>query len=62
MNLLQTDVSIGRLRGRFHEFRGIPVLPTYHPSYLLRSPGNKKYVWDDMKMLLKKMGRPIPQT
>src|SRR5260370_13077250 len=62
-NLLQTPLSVGRLRGRFHEYRGIPVLVTYHPSYLLphRSPEKKREVWEDMKMLLQGMGRPIPQ-
>lgn len=60
-NLLDTTVSIGKLRGRFHEFRGIPVMVTYHPAFLLphRSPHKKKDVWDDMKMLLARMGRPV---
>lgn len=61
-NLLGTTVPIGKLRGHFHEFQGIPVLVTYHPAYLLphRNPDKKKDVWEDMKMLLRKMGRPIP--
>jgi uracil-DNA glycosylase family 4 len=61
-NLLNTTAPIGKLRGRFHEFRGIPVLVTYHPAYLLphRSPEKKRDVWEDMKMLLTRMGRPIP--
>jgi len=61
-NLLNTSVSIGKLRGRFHEYRGIPVLVTYHPAYLLphRSPEKKRDVWEDMKVLLTRMGRPIP--
>jgi uracil-DNA glycosylase len=58
-NLLQTTVPIGRLRGQFHGYRGIPVLCTYHPAYLLRSPERKKDVWEDMKKLLQRMGRPI---
>jgi uracil-DNA glycosylase len=58
-NLLDTKVSIGRLRGQFQSFRGIPVLCTYHPAYLLRSPERKKDVWEDMKKLLQRMGRPI---
>ena len=43
---------------------GIPVLVTYHPAYLLphRNPGAKKEVWEDMKLLLTQMGRPIPIT
>jgi uracil-DNA glycosylase len=59
--LLNTTQGIGQLRGRFHDYRGIPVMCTYHPAYLLphRSPGKKKEVWEDMKMLLAKMGRPV---
>ena len=59
--LLNTSQGIGQLRGRFHDYRGIPVMCTYHPAYLLphRSPGKKKDVWEDMKMLLAKMGRPV---
>ena len=58
-NLLGTTQSMGKLRGRFHSYRGIPVICTYHPAYLLphRSPGSKKEVWEDMKMLLARMGR-----
>jgi DNA polymerase len=61
-NLLGTTLSLGRLRGRFHDYRGIPVLCTYHPAYLLphRNPDKKKDVWDDMKLLLSRMGRPVP--
>ena len=58
-NLLDTKAPIGRLRGQFHNYRGIPVLCTYHPAYLLRSPEKKKDVWEDMKKLLQRMGRPI---
>jgi DNA polymerase len=67
-NLLGTTQSIGRLRGKFQSYRGIPVLCTYHPSYLLRIPDEqaknnaKKLVWEDMKQLLTRMGRPIPQA
>ena len=59
-NLLGTTVGITRLRGKFYEYRGIPVLCTFHPSYLLRSPEKKKEVWEDMQTLLKRLGRPIP--
>jgi DNA polymerase len=65
-NLLGTTQAIGRLRGHFQSYRGIPVLCTYHPSYLLRIPDEqkkqeaKRLVWEDMKKLLTKMGRPIP--
>ena len=61
-NLLKTTLSIAKLRGRFHDYNGVPVMVTYHPAYLLphKAPEKKREVWDDMKMLLKKMGRPIP--
>ncbi|HEY7428328.1 MAG TPA: uracil-DNA glycosylase [Gemmataceae bacterium] len=61
-NLLGTTQGIGKLRGRFHDFKGIPVMCTYHPAFLLpgRSPHKKKDVWEDMKKLLERMGRPIP--
>ena len=58
--LLETTEAIGKLRGRWHRYRGSKVLVTYHPSYLLRNPSAKKYVWDDMQLLLKDMGLPIP--
>ena len=54
--LLNTETSIGRLRGRFHEYRGAEVLCTYHPAYLLRNPAAKKDVWEDMKLLMGRMG------
>lgn len=62
-NLLQTSTGITRLRGKFYDFRDIPVLCTFHPAALLegRSPEKKKDVWEDMKMMLAKVGRPIPQ-
>jgi uracil-DNA glycosylase len=47
--VLAADLPIGALRGKFHEIDGIPVMPTYHPAYLLRSPGEKSKVWEDMK-------------
>ena len=54
--LLNTTTSIGRLRGKFHEYQGVPVLCTYHPAYLLRNPSAKKQVWEDMKLLLQALG------
>lgn len=58
--LLETTEAVGKLRGRMHRYRDSRVLVTYHPSYLLRNPSAKKYVWDDMQMLLKEMGLPVP--
>jgi DNA polymerase len=50
--LLDTDQPIGRLRGRIHDFDGVPVIATYHPAYLLRSPGEKRKSWEDLKLAL----------
>jgi DNA polymerase len=54
--LLKTEAPIGRLRGKFHLYEGIPVICTYHPAYLLRNPAAKHDTWADMKMLFKRMG------
>ena len=59
-NLLKTDESIGKLRGRFHLYHGIKVLCTYHPAYLLRNPAAKRPVWEDMQFLMAEMGIPLP--
>ncbi|MCR5358582.1 MAG: uracil-DNA glycosylase [Thermoguttaceae bacterium] len=56
-NLLQTDQSIGKLRGKVHDYRGIEVVCTYHPAYLLRNPAAKRDTWEDIKLLLRRMGR-----
>jgi len=47
--LLKTAEPITRLRGRLGEWEGFTVMPTYHPAYLLRNPGGKREVWEDMK-------------
>ena len=51
-SILRSELPIGRLRGRFHQYRGARVVVTYHPSYLLRNESAKKHVWEDMKMLM----------
>lgn len=53
--LLGSGDSISRLRGKFHDVMGIPAIATYHPSYLLRTPAQKRAVWADMLMLKEKM-------
>ncbi|MEM8945271.1 MAG: uracil-DNA glycosylase [Planctomycetota bacterium] len=58
-NLLSTTTPIGRLRGEVHDYRGIKVVCTYHPAYLLRNPSAKKNTWEDMKMLMREMGTPV---
>jgi len=50
--LLQTEQGISGLRGTFQKYEGIPVMCTYHPAYLLRSPGEKRKVWEDMKKVI----------
>lgn len=59
--LLGKTSGITRMRGNWQEFRGIPVMPTYHPAYLLRneSLGEKRKVWEDMLQVLEKLGQPI---
>jgi len=53
--LLKTDVTISLLRGRFHTYNGIKLMPTYHPAYLLRNPSAKKQVWEDVQMIMKEI-------
>lgn len=55
-NLLNSDETIGKMRGKFYEYGQAKVLCTYHPSYLLRNPAAKKPVWEDMQFLFKDMG------
>jgi len=54
--LLKTEAPISVLRGRFHAYQGIELMPTYHPAYLLRNPGAKKQVWEDVKMIMGVLG------
>jgi DNA polymerase len=61
-NVLGTTLGINKLRGQMHKFGSVPVLCTFHPAYLLRDESKKKDCWEDMKMLLKEMGRPVPGT
>jgi DNA polymerase len=61
--LLQIKTPISKMRGKFHDFHGVPLMPTYHPSYLLRTGGNSDSfwsVWDDMKQVLQLLNLPIP--
>ncbi len=67
--LLGTREGIGRLRSRWHDFypsgtnrvgEAIPIMPTYHPAYLLRDPNEKGKAWADLKMVMARLGIPIP--
>ncbi len=51
--LLKSEAPISVLRGRFHRYQGIALMPTYHPAYLLRNPGAKKQVWEDVQSIMK---------
>ena len=51
--LLNTDTPISALRGKFADYKGARLMPTFHPSYLLRNPAKKREVWEDMKLLMK---------
>lgn len=55
--LTNTKTPISRLRGHFHDYMGIPLMPTFHPAYLLRNPRDKFLVWDDAIKVLNKLGR-----
>ena len=54
-SLLRDGSPIGRLRGAWREYEGIPLMPTYHPAYLLRNPVAKREAWEDMKQILKRL-------
>ena len=47
-SLLQTDTALSKLRGQVHEYRGTPLIVTYHPAYLLRTPADKAKAWEDL--------------
>ena len=49
--LCRSEATIGQLRGRWHDYHGVALLATYHPAFLLRSPGMKARAWDDFKMI-----------
>jgi len=52
-NLLKTTTPIGKLRGVVHDYQQVPLVVTYHPAYLLRSPLEKRRAWEDMRLALK---------
>jgi DNA polymerase len=58
--LLKTQSPISRLRGRVYEYHGARLVPTFHPSYLLRSPAQKRDAWEDLKVALGLLGRQPP--
>ena len=61
-NLLDTKEGITKLRGKFQDYRGIKVMPTFHPAYLLRDPSKKREAWEDMKMVRDYLdGKPVAE-
>lgn len=58
--LLKVKTPISKLRGKWHELRGIKMMPTFHPAYLLRNPADKRLVWADIQEVMKFLGQPIP--
>lgn len=58
--LLRTTEGITKLRGKFSEYEGIPIMPTFHPAYLLRYPALKSEAWQDLQKVMRKLGLPIP--
>lgn len=62
LRALMGDDSLGitRMRGRQLDYAGIPLIPTFHPSYLLRNPEAKKPCWEDLQTVLKALGRTLP--
>ncbi len=57
-NLLKTNVPLGRMRGRSYAYDDIPVVVTYHPAYLLRTPADKRKAWDDLRYAGRLVGSP----
>lgn len=59
--LLGVKTPITRLRGVWQEYRGVKVMPTFHPAYLLRNPAEKRLVWEDIKLVMAELGLPVSQ-
>lgn len=55
--LLNSDLAINKLRNQVHEYNGIPLIATFHPSYLLRAPENKKLAWDDLQLAMQTIAK-----
>jgi DNA polymerase len=59
-SLLKLKTPISKLRGKWHDLRGIRMMPTFHPAYLLRNPADKRLVWADIQEVMKALGKEIP--
>ncbi len=58
--LLRDPTPISRQRGRWREYEGVRLMPTFHPAYLLRNPAEKKAAWEDLKLVMKEFGKAPP--
>jgi DNA polymerase len=58
--LLRDPTPITRLRGGWREYEGVRLMPTFHPAYLLRSPAEKAKAWEDLKLVVRELGRTLP--
>lgn len=58
--LLRDGTPISRQRGRWREYAGVKLMPTFHPAYLLRNPAEKKAAWEDLQLVMKEFGKPPP--
>lgn len=59
--LLALNDTMANMRGKWHDFRGYPLAVTYHPAYLLRDPRQKAAAWQDLQMVMKRLGMAVPQ-
>jgi uracil-DNA glycosylase len=57
--LLRSKTPITQLRGRWFDYQGVMLMPTFHPAYLLRNPGDKRLVWEDIQKVMRVLGLPI---
>ena len=60
-SILKTKASLGSLRGKFHSYSGSKLMVSYHPAALLRNPNFKKPAWEDMQVVMKELGLPMPK-
>jgi DNA polymerase len=58
--LLRSKTPITKLRGQWFDYHGIKLMPTFHPAYLLRNPGDKRLVWQDIQQVMQVLGLPLP--
>jgi len=60
LHILGEKTGITKVHGEWYKFEGIPTMPVFHPSYLLRSPGQKRPFWEDLKKIMQFLGMPVP--